>query len=60
MEDLTEEEFDKLARFEGDRFEDAREIFEACALREDFPTFLTVQAYNRYLREAKALEKVSA
>ena len=60
VEDLTEEEFDKLARFEGDRFEDAREIFEACALREDFPTFLTVQAYNRYLREAKALEKVSA
>ncbi len=60
LEDLTEEEFDKLARFEGDRFEDAREIFEACALREDFPTFLTVQAYNRYLREAKALEKVSA
>ncbi len=56
VEDMTEEEFEKLSRFEGDRFEDAREIFEACALREDFPTFLTVQAYNRYLREAKALE----
>ena len=56
VEDLTEEEFEKLSRFEGDRFDDAREIFEACALREDFPTFLTVQAYNRYLREAKALE----
>lgn len=58
VEDLTEEEFEKLSRFEGDRFEDAREIFEACALREDFPTFLTVQAYNRYLREAKAPERV--
>ncbi|ASN40642.1 MAG: malate synthase A [Paeniglutamicibacter terrestris] len=56
VEDMTEEEFEKLSRFEGDRFEDAREIFEACALREDFPTFLTVQAYNRYLREAKSLE----
>ncbi|RAX48953.1 malate synthase A [Arthrobacter sp. AQ5-05] len=56
VEALTEEEFEKLSRFEGDRFDDAREIFEACALREDFPTFLTVQAYNRYLREAKALE----
>ncbi|GAA5226330.1 malate synthase A [Paeniglutamicibacter antarcticus] len=60
VEDLTEEEFEKLSRFEGDRFEDAREIFEACALREDFPTFLTVQAYNRYLREAKALTPVGA
>ena len=60
VEDLTDEEFEKLSRFEGDRFEDAREIFEACALREDFPTFLTVQAYNRYLREAKALTPVGA
>ena len=34
VESLTEEEFEKLSRFEGDRFEDAREIFEACALRE--------------------------
>ncbi|GAA4366542.1 malate synthase A [Paeniglutamicibacter cryotolerans] len=53
MEELTEEEFEKMDRFEGDRFEDAREIFENCALREDFPTFLTVQAYNRFLHESK-------
>ncbi|GAA3327516.1 malate synthase A [Paeniglutamicibacter sulfureus] len=60
VEAMTEEEFEKLSRFEGDRFEDAREIFEACALREDFPTFLTVQAYNRFLREAKSLETAAA
>ncbi|MDO2933691.1 malate synthase A [Paeniglutamicibacter sulfureus] len=60
VEAMTEEEFEKLSRFEGDRFEDAREIFEACALREDFPTFLTVQAYNRFLREAKPLETAAA
>ena len=36
-------------RFEGDRFSDAAELFEDVALGDDFPTFLTVPAYSRYL-----------
>ncbi len=36
-------------RFEADRFSDAAELFEDVALGDDFPTFLTVPAYSRYL-----------
>ena len=32
-------------QFEGDRFEDAREIFEECALTDEYPEFLTIPAY---------------
>ncbi|MGO2030101.1 MAG: malate synthase A [Glutamicibacter ardleyensis] len=49
MHELTDETIDKIERFEGDRFEQAVEIFEACALRDDFPTFLTSNTYQRYL-----------
>ena len=36
----------------GDRFEDAAEIFREVALGEDFPAFLTLPAYSRFLVEA--------
>lgn len=36
-------------RFDGDRYDDAAELFEDVALGEAFPTFLTVPAYSRYL-----------
>jgi malate synthase len=36
-------------RFEGDRYDDAAELFADVALGDDFPTFLTVPAYSRYL-----------
>ncbi|KSU65620.1 malate synthase A [Arthrobacter sp. NIO-1057] len=49
VQELAEETMDRMERFEGDRFEEAMEIFEACALRDDFPTFLTKNAYLRYL-----------
>lgn len=39
-------------RFEGDRFDDAVELFEDVALGEQFPTFLTLPAYSRYLVDA--------
>ena len=39
-------------RFEGDRFKDAAELFADVALGDDFPTFLTVPAYSRYLVDA--------
>src|SRR3546814_10691452 len=39
----------EVARFDGDRFDDAAEIFREVALRDEFPAFLTVPAYARYL-----------
>jgi malate synthase len=53
IEELLDEEFTRLERFDGDRFEDARDIFEAVTLASDFPTFLTLPAYARYLTEAR-------
>ncbi|WP_115789476.1 malate synthase A [Arthrobacter silvisoli] len=53
VEDMLDEEFARLERFDGDRFTDARSIFEEVTLAEDFPTFLTIPAYARFLTEAK-------
>jgi malate synthase len=55
--ELVDEEFAKLGRSAPadpvqDRFDDAREIFAEVALGDDFPTFLTVPAYARFLHEA--------
>lgn len=44
----------------GNRFADAAEIFEAVTLGDEFPTFLTIAAYSRYLIETPALEGVAA
>ena len=55
VEELLDEEFGKLQRFDGDRFDDARELFEEVACGEHFPTFLTVPAYARFLHEAQEL-----
>ncbi|WP_035780934.1 malate synthase A, partial [Arthrobacter sp. H14] len=49
VQELLEDEFEALQRFNGDRFDDALEIFEEVALGDEFPTFLTVPAYARYL-----------
>ena len=38
-----------VTRFDGDRFDDAAEVFRDVALRDEFPTFLTVGAYSRFL-----------
>lgn len=53
IEELLDEEFARLERFDGDRFEDARDIFEEVTLSQDFPSFLTLPAYARYLTEAR-------
>ncbi|PNI08491.1 malate synthase A [Arthrobacter sp. AFG7.2] len=53
IEELLDEEFARLERFDGDRFEDARDIFEEVTLARDFPSFLTLPAYARYLTEAR-------
>ncbi len=49
VEELVREEFASLDRFDGDRFDDALEIFTECAIGEEYPTFLTLPAYARYL-----------
>ncbi|GAA3319334.1 malate synthase A [Arthrobacter ramosus] len=51
--ELLDEEFARLERFDDDRFNDARSIFEEVTLAEEFPTFLTIPAYARYLTEAR-------
>ncbi|MGX5694899.1 malate synthase A [Agromyces soli] len=38
-----------LPRFEGDRFDDAIQVFRSVALEPEFPTFLTLGAYARFL-----------
>ncbi|HEX2144815.1 MAG TPA: malate synthase A [Glycomyces sp.] len=49
VEELLNSEFARVDRFEGDRFDDALAIFTECALGEDYPTFLTIPAYTRFL-----------
>ncbi|MER2135992.1 MAG: malate synthase A, partial [Arthrobacter sp.] len=53
VQELMDEEFSKLERFDGDRFDDALELFEEVACGEQFPTFLTVPAYARFLHESR-------
>ena len=53
--ELLEEVFSSLERFEGDRFEDAVDIFEDVSLGTEFPAFLTVAAYERYFQESLQL-----
>jgi malate synthase len=53
VEEMLDEEFARLERFEGDRFADARDIFEEVTLGEEFPSFLTLPAYARFLHEAR-------
>lgn len=40
-----------LPRTEGDRFDDAADLFRQVALAEEYPPFLTVPAYAQYLVE---------
>ncbi|TFD29678.1 malate synthase A [Cryobacterium cryoconiti] len=49
VEEQLIEVYEALERTPGDRFDDALEVFRASALEPEFPTFLTVGAYARYL-----------
>ncbi|HZU92071.1 MAG TPA: malate synthase A [Microbacterium sp.] len=51
VEGLIRDVLAQATRSAGDRFEDAAEIFREVALREEFPAFLTLGAYSRYLTE---------
>lgn len=49
VQDLVRETVERFDRFDGDRFDDAVALFQDLALGDDFPTFLTISAYSRYL-----------
>ena len=47
----------QLATHPGGRFADAAGIFRAVTLEEEFPTFLTIPAYTRYLVDEQGSRK---
>ncbi|WES64451.1 malate synthase A [Microbacter sp. GSS18] len=49
VEGLIAQTLEEVTRFDGDRFDDAADIFREVALGEDFPAFLTLPAYAKYL-----------
>ncbi|MFP3787418.1 hypothetical protein SB769_40120, partial [Burkholderia sp. SIMBA_024] len=49
VEGLITQVIASATRSAGDRFDDAAEIFREVALQEEFPTFLTLGAYSRFL-----------
>ena len=53
VEGLIAEVLGEVERRDGDRFDDAAEVFREVALREEFPAFLTLTAYSRYLVETR-------
>jgi malate synthase len=55
VEGLLTEVIATLPRNASDRVDDAVEVFRTVALREEFPTFLTISAYTRFLVEEPAV-----
>lgn len=53
VERLLAEVLAEQPRTPGDRLDDAAEVFRSVTLEEDFPTFLTITAYTRYLVDAQ-------
>ncbi|MFD5213178.1 malate synthase A [Microbacterium sp. NPDC058345] len=51
VEGLIREVLSEATRFEGDRFDDAADVFREVALQPEFPAFLTLGAYTRFLTE---------
>lgn len=49
LAELFNDEFARMPRYEGDRFDDARKIFETVALADEYPDFLTLPAYEQYV-----------
>ncbi len=49
IESLIAEVLGEVTRADGDRFDDAAEVFREVALREEFPAFLTLGAYSKHL-----------
>ena len=53
VEELIAQVLREADRREGDRYDDAAAIFREVALGQDFPAFLTLPAYSRYLIETQ-------
>ncbi len=53
---LLAEVIAEAERAPGGRFDDAAEMFRSVTLGEEFPTFLTIAAYARYLVESRRAE----
>lgn len=53
VEELIAQMLREVDRREGDRYDDAAAIFREVALGQDFPAFLTLPAYSRYLIETQ-------
>jgi len=47
--EVFDDVFNGLERFEGDRYDDARGLFQEVALADEYPDFLTLPAYQRYV-----------
>ena len=60
VESLLDSLLDGVPRGEGDRFDEAAAVFREVTLREDFPTFLTISAYSRYLVDGAEPVEVAA
>jgi len=53
VEGLIGRVLDEAERRDDDRFDDAAEIFRDVALGQEFPAFLTLPAYSRFLTETE-------
>lgn len=51
VEGLIHQVLAEAARHDGDRFDDAAEVFREVTLQPEFPAFLTLPAYSRYLTD---------
>ncbi|SEB50437.1 malate synthase A [Microbacterium hydrocarbonoxydans] len=51
VEGLITQVLGEVDRHDGDRFDDAASVFREVALQEEFPAFLTLGAYSRFLVE---------
>jgi malate synthase len=57
IERILIEELDRFGGDDGNRFEDAAAIFRDVTLDDDFPPFLTIPAYTRYLVDAPVVRE---
>ena len=60
VERLLREIIESLPHPEGHRLLEAEDVFRTVAMQDEFPTFLTVPAYTRYLVEREEVSVVRA
>ncbi|MFB9073375.1 malate synthase A [Citricoccus parietis] len=60
VQELMDEEFARIERSENDRFDDALEVFAGSALAEEYPDFLTLPAYRKFLSAQAPARQVMA